>query len=63
MGKASTNGASPRDSHERRRGSGIGGGVDSDWREEEQAGECGEAEVPPAHHNEEAIQLVSLGGP
>lgn len=44
------------------RGSGIGG-VDSDWREEEQAGECGEAEVPPAHHNEEAIQLVSLGGP
>lgn len=62
MGKASANGASPRDSHERRWGSGIGG-VDSDWREEEQAGECGEAEVPPAHHNEEAIQLVSLGGP
>lgn len=40
-----------------------GRGVDSDWREEEQAEECGEAEVPPTHHNEEAIQLVSLGGP
>lgn len=58
MGKASTNGASPRDLHEKR---GLGGG--GRWKEEYQAGECGEAEVPPAHHNEEAIQLVSLGGP
>lgn len=41
----------------------VCGGVASDWKEEEQAGECGEAEVPPAHHNEEAIQLASLGGP